>query len=168
LGAGSPNVIFYDNLTHAAGASLTVSAGATANFLGNVSGGGDVTNHGTLNLSAGKSYALGKISGSGSTTLFEGAQLSATQIVQNSLTLNSSAATGGASVAIVPAATAGTLTNKLNTLTIAGGVAPIARVDLANTNLMLDYTLLSPILTVRSQLRSGFNPTGTRWTGNGI
>jgi T5SS/PEP-CTERM-associated repeat protein len=168
LGAGSPNVIFYDNLTHAAGASFTVSAGATANFLGNVSGGGNVTNHGTLNLSAGKTYALGKLSGSGSTILFESTQLSATQIVQNSLTLNSSGATGGASVSITPAGTAGTLTNKLNTLTIAGGPVPIAPLDLANTNLMLDYSLLSPIVTVRSQLRSGFNPAGTRWMGNGI
>ena len=57
-----------------------------------------MTNHGKLNLSAGKTYALGKLSGSGATNLFEGAQLSATQIVQESLTLASPGATGGASV----------------------------------------------------------------------
>jgi hypothetical protein len=159
--------LFYDNLTHAPGAALTVSAGATANFLGNVSGGGAVTNHGTINLSAGKAYAVGEISGSGSTILFEGAQLTATRVTQGSLTLNASG-TAQASVAITPAATPASVTSKVNTLTIAGGGTPQAKLDLANTNLVVDYTGSTELPAVRDLIRAGYNAAGVHWTGQGI
>ena len=167
LGAGGPTVVFYDNITHNPGAALTIAAGATANFLGNITGGGNATNAGTINFNSGKTYTLGNLSGGGSTVLFEGAQLSAARINQSSLTLNASG-TLAASVSIAPAATAGTQTSKVNSLVIAGGSAPAARLDLANTNLVVDYTGVSPIATIRAQVRSGFNAPGTPWTGNGI
>lgn len=164
---GAPSVFFYDDLTHKPGASFTVAAGATANFLGNVTGGGDINNSGALNFSGGKTYALGTISGSGSTVLFEGATLSAKRITQSGLTLNSSG-TSVAVVSITPAASAGTSTSKVNTLSIAGDSTPTARLDLSNTNLIVDYTGASPLSTIRAQIRSGFNAPGTPWTGNGI
>jgi hypothetical protein len=146
---------------------LSVAAGATVNFLGSVSGGGAVTNHGTLNLSAGKTYGVGEISGGGSTVLFEGAQLTATRITQGLLTLNASG-TAQASVAISPAGTPASVTSKVNTLTIAGGGTPQARLDLANTNLVVDYTGPTELPAVRDLIRAGYNAPGVHWTGQGI
>jgi hypothetical protein len=144
-----------------------VASGATANFLGNVTGGGDVTNSGAMNLSGGKHYALGNISGSGSIVLFEGATLSGTKITQNALTLNASGPVA-ATVSITPAASAGMLTSKVNTLSIAGDATPAARLDLSNTNLVVDYTGASPLATIRAQIFAGHNSPETPWSGNGI
>ena len=165
--AGGANAVFYDNLTHAPGAGLSVAAGATASFVGNVTGGGAVGNSGAVNLSAGKTYVLGEVSGGGTMTLFEGAQLTATRITQGTLALNSLLNVGSL-VTIAPAATPGVVTSKVNSLSLAGGVLPTARFDLANTNLVVDYALLSPIAAVREQIRAGFNPLGAPWSGSGI
>lgn len=55
----------------------------------------------------------------------------------------------------------------LKNLTIAGPVAtPTAKLDLTNNALVIDYDGASPITTVRSQLKAGFN--NGAWTGNGI
>jgi hypothetical protein len=164
LASGSPVVVFYNDVVNPAGAGISVAAGATANFLGNVSGGGHVTNVGTIDLSPGKAYTVGELSGGGATALFDGAQLTASRITQGSLALNASG-TVGATVTMATAGTPGTLTSKVNALAIAGGATPVSKVDLANTNLVIDYTGTSPITTVRAQLRAGFNPTGAAWTG---
>jgi hypothetical protein len=166
LGAGNPNVVFYDNIANGAtSGGISVAAGATANFLGNVSGGGPVTNSGTVNLASGKSYFIGELSGTGgATVVFDGATLTAARITQSSLTLNASG-TSGATVALTAAGTPGTLTSKVNALGIAGGATPIGKADLANTNLAIDYSGASPIATLRAQIRAGFNPTGARWQG---
>jgi len=165
--SAAPSVTFYDDVSHVPGAAFTVSTGATATFLGNVSGNGNVTNDGAINLATGKTYQVGRLTGAGSTMLFEGATLSVTQIAQSALTLNSTGTTG-ASVFITPAASPGTLTNRLASLTVAGGPATSARLDLANTNLLLDYTGASPIATLRSLIRTGFNPGGPAWGGAGL
>jgi hypothetical protein len=160
-------VLVYDNLSHAPGAALSVAAGATVNFLGNVSGDGAVTNHGTLNLASGKTYALGQISGSGSVVLFDGAQLTATRITQAALTLNASG-TSLASVAVAPSGAPASVTSKVGHLSIAGGATPQARLDLANTNLVVDYTGATQLPAVRDLIRAGYNPGGAHWTGQGI
>src|SRR5204863_3536697 len=51
-------------------------------------------------------------------------------------------------------------------LTIAGGAAPTAALDLTNNGLVVDYTGQSPLATIQSQITSGYG--GGSWNGNGI
>jgi hypothetical protein len=127
-------------------------------------------NAGTLNVAGGAGALIGELSGTaGATVVFPGAEFLATRITQASLTVNA-AGTSAGSVIIAAAGTLGMVTSKVNALNIAGGATPAAQVDLANTNLVVDYATgtASPLATVRAQIRSGYNPGGPAWTGNGI
>jgi hypothetical protein len=57
-------------------------------------------------------------------------------------------------------------TSVVNTLNIAGGASPTARLDLGDNDLIIDYTGASPYSTVRAQVTAG-HAFGA-WNGNGI
>jgi len=67
-------------------------------------------------------------------------------------------------------------TSRLGFLTIAGGAAPSAKLDLTNNDLVLDYTTTSPVgnptsgsETVAQWIKAGWNGGGSgAWQGNGI
>jgi len=78
---------------------------------------------------------------------------------------------GGTSNASIAAG--GTKTLFVKSLDIAGGASPSARLNLADNNLVVDYTGgASPLTQIQGWIRSGANEdpaTGTlRWSGNGI
>jgi fibronectin-binding autotransporter adhesin len=167
LGGASPTAFFYDPITHNAGASIEVPAGATANFLASVSGGGAVTNSGTITFATGTTNALGEISGGGTLSVSDAATLSTPRFTQGPVNLISTGVTGAA-LNVDPAATNGVSTSKVTALSITGDSVPQAKLNLANTNLVIDYPALgpSPLLTTRAQIRSAYN--GGAWNGNGI
>ena len=88
-----------------------------------------------------------------------GATLSATTIRESSLLVEGTAS-------ILP--NGGTLaTSRVNTLSIDGTTdAWTGKLDLADNDLIIDYTGASPISTVRNQIKTGFN--NGAWTGKGI
>jgi hypothetical protein len=60
-------------------------------------------------------------------------------------------------------------TSKVNTLTIAGGATPTAKLDVSNNAFVVDYTGASPLATIKSQIIAAYNGGGANaWTGNGI
>jgi hypothetical protein len=68
-------------------------------------------------------------------------------------------------VKLLPNGTAAA-TGNVKTLTIAGGAAPSAKLDVTNNAFVVDYTGASPLATIKSQIAAGYNGGG--WTGNGI
>jgi polyhydroxybutyrate depolymerase len=72
---------------------------------------------------------------------------------------------------IVPGpGTSGTEASVVSTLSIAGGSAPTATLDLASGSAVIDYTGASPAPTIRQQIIAGRGGSGpsANWTGNGI
>jgi hypothetical protein len=61
-------------------------------------------------------------------------------------------------------------TSVLSTLSIAGGAAPTAKLDLTNNAGIIDYADTSPVATVRQQLLAGRGGSGlgAAWNGQGI
>jgi hypothetical protein len=62
-------------------------------------------------------------------------------------------------------------TSKVNTLTIAGGTTPTARLDITNNAVVVDYGPVAgpeaePLDTIKAQITAAF--AGGAWTGNGI
>ncbi|MEX2140108.1 MAG: hypothetical protein WD894_12660 [Pirellulales bacterium] len=89
------------------------------------------------------------------------------------LTLNNLRAAGlSIDAGTVAIATNGTSdgTSVLGALSIAGGAAPMAKLDLNNNAAIIDYTGGSPVASVRSQVLSGRGGPGlgATWTGQGI
>jgi hypothetical protein len=115
---------------------------------------GMVINDGTLSL-IGDLLDTGGISGAGITTLSDGA-LSAGFVRQAALSVASSRV-----ATIKPGGTIAS-TSKLNTLTLAG----IAKLDLNDNAMVIDYTGASPFSTIRSTLITGY--AGGNWNGAGI
>ncbi|WP_428938786.1 beta strand repeat-containing protein [Fontivita pretiosa] len=56
--------------------------------------------------------------------------------------------------------------SKVAALSIAGGANPIARLDVTNNDLIVDYTGDSPLATIRAQIASAH--AGGAWNGEGI
>jgi hypothetical protein len=161
---GTSTVNFYDTIANNPGAAIEVPAGATANFLANVTGGGAVTNAGTITFVTGTANALGEITGGGALSVSDAATLSTPRFTQGALNLISTGATG-AVLNVNPALSSGS-TSKVTSLNITGDSVPQARLDLANTNLVIDYAGgggPSPLLTTRAQLRAGYN--NGAWNG---
>jgi hypothetical protein len=58
---------------------------------------------------------------------------------------------------------------KHSALTIDGGTAPTAKLDVTSNGLVVDYTGASPLATIKAQIIAGYNGGGANaWTGNGI
>jgi hypothetical protein len=72
-------------------------------------------------------------------------------------------------VAVAPNGTAAG-TSVVGALSIAGGAAPTAKLDLGNNAAVIDYTGASPVGEVRQQILAGRGMAGfgATWTGNGI
>jgi hypothetical protein len=66
---------------------------------------------------------------------------------------------------ILPNGTAAATSN-VKRLRIAGGAAPVAKLDVTNNAFVVDYTGDSPLGTIQSQIVSGY--AGGAWSGNGI
>jgi hypothetical protein len=75
----------------------------------------------------------------------------------------------GGTVTIAPNGTAAG-TSVIGSLSIVGGAAPTAKLDLANNAAIVNYSGTSPLATVRSQVLSGRGGSGlgATWTGLGI
>lgn len=71
----------------------------------------------------------------------------------------------GGTVRITPNGTTAGRTN-VNTLTIAGGTTPTAKLDITNNAAVVDYTGGSPLSTIAAQIGSAY--AGGAWSGNGI
>jgi hypothetical protein len=57
-------------------------------------------------------------------------------------------------------------TGRVNTLTIAGGTTPTAKLDVTNNAFVVDYTGASPLNTIKAQIASAY--AGGAWSGQGI
>jgi hypothetical protein len=163
------SVIFYNPIAHNPGAAIEISTGASASFLAGITGGGAVTNSGTLTFAPAAASDVGPITtaqvGSGIINIPDDAVVFTPRFTQTVVNLEAA----GANLVVTPAATSGTSTSKVISLNIAGGAAPVAKLDLANTNLVIDYVPPanpSPLATVRAQLRAGYN--NGLWNGDGI
>jgi fibronectin-binding autotransporter adhesin len=56
--------------------------------------------------------------------------------------------------------------NSVGSLAIAGGTVPTATLDLANSDLIIDYADVSPLPTIRAQIATAY--AGGTWSGRGI
>jgi hypothetical protein len=155
-GAGSAT--FYGNVTNVAGSSFVVDANSTAIFLGNVSGLGAISGGGTKYY-GGTAGGGAVLSQSGTTIVGSSGHLTADAIREGTLEID-----GVASVN--PNGTAAS-TSRVNSLIIAGRTdAWVGRLDLTDNALVVDYSGLSPLVTIANQLKTGYR-NGV-WVGNGI
>ena len=142
----------FGNIAHSG--EIRVSTGTTAVFFGNITGAGSFSGGGTKFFEGGSSAAVAAIDTAGHTVVESGATLSATRIREQSLTINGS-------VNIVPAGTDAS-SSRLSSLAIGQG----GRMDLANNDLIVDYTGPSPSSAVSQLLIRG--RSGGSWTGDGL
>jgi len=149
---GLGNATFYDNVTNQAGSEFRVSSGSVATFFGTVSGLSQFTGTGTTNFEGPASF--GRIAKGGSSYVGPAGTLNAEAIIDGNLIVEGEAS-------IVPNGTnAGT--SRLEKLSILPG----GRFDLANNDMIIDYTGASPLTTIRGYLLTGRN--GGNWLGNGL
>jgi T5SS/PEP-CTERM-associated repeat protein len=153
------NCTFHDDVVNQPGSYFLVND-STATFLGNVTGASAFTGNGTLifygSVNSGSMNA-------GTTVVGSGGSLAVSAIQAPGLILQS-----GARAAILPSAPERSVgASRLNALVIAGANDHwTAKLDLANNDLLVDYTGESPINTIRNQIRSARH--GGQWDGNGI
>jgi len=149
-----------DAVSVGAGATLTVGPGATLELAGSRSALSDGVNHVSIvNNSlvsvkvSGTNQSVGGISGAGNTIVLSGADLTASHIRQNWLSIQ-----GNGRVIIRP--DGGNVgASRVETLTMAGA----ARLNLADNDLVIGTANLADI---RALIVSGYNGGG--WDGNGI
>src|SRR5207248_8383141 len=125
---------------------------------------GPVTNNGTFQVISTTATFAGGFSGnptsapvpqSGAALVQSAGELQAAYVRQNSLTLDGN-------VNIYPRAGGGD-TSVLNSIAFNSSAA---KLDLADTALIVDYTGSSPLSMLRTKIIQGYN--GGTWTGNGI
>jgi T5SS/PEP-CTERM-associated repeat protein len=154
---GGSTSTFFQTVTNQSGSEFRVSTNSTAVFLGNVTGLAQFTGPGVKDFEAGASP--GPLVTAGSSIVGPSASLSATTIRENALTVEGH-------VALQPNGTA-TATNRLGSLAIDGVTdAWSGSLDLADNDLILDYSGGSPVAAVLNQIKTGFNHGA--WNGNGI
>jgi hypothetical protein len=114
---------------------------------------GSITN--LANLDVQTNVTAGNIDGAGgNVTVESGSTLSANRVRQNGLTVNGTLA--------ISVGRSNSKTSVVSSLTIGGG----ATLDLADNDLIIDYTGESPLTGVRAALASGY--AGGAWNGAGI
>lgn len=135
LSGNSPNVFFSSVANSGA---LTIDAGASGTFYGPYTGGGPITDNGSLYLNA--TSVAGKISGNGNLTI-------------------GSSSSGPASAQLL----AGSGGSTLSSLSLSTG----STLDMTNNHLTINYgSAASPEATVRSEIVTGYN--NGAWNGPGI
>lgn len=154
-GAGVVN--YNDTVTVGAGGQISVGAGATSVFNKQVSGTNVFVGPGIKIFQAGAS-TLGAINTTGSTIVETGAQVTATNIRENALTVR-----GSVKIAVAGNDTA---TSKLNVLSIGSA----GSMDLANNKLIVDYSGATALPSIRDYVKAGRGGTGfgsATWNGAG-
>jgi hypothetical protein len=142
-------------------AIVTVGSGGALTVGGGLSVATSFTVNGTVNI--GVATVGGGVSGTGTTTVNNGASLSTDHVRQSSLALS-----GNAVVTINPDGGDNGV-SKVGSLTIAGGAAPTARLDVKDNDLIVDYAPgSSPINALTDQIKAGYNAPNLRWDGQGI
>ena len=152
--SGNSNTTFYDNLVVSSGSEFRVSNGSTGVFFGQVGGTGNFTGGGTKFFEGGSSASIGNLASSGITVVGAGATLAANHIRESSLSVD------GRAQVRPNGSPAGT--SRVSHLSISSG----GRLDLANNDLIVDYSGASPIGDVAGFLARGYN--GGAWDGDGI
>lgn len=154
---GTSVTTFFGAVTNNSGSELRVSTGATAVFLGNVTGASFITGGGAKIFEAG---ASGLLSTPGDSIVEAFGNLSLQHIRERSLTIN-----GG----VVQIQSDGTATgvSRLSELSIAGAPSNWdGQFNLSNNSLIVDYATISPKTTVIDHLKTGF--ANGAWNGQGI
>jgi len=131
-----------------------------------------VTNHGNLINAGATAVFYGDLDGSGVTQLMAGATVSAAHVRQRALSIGD-----GGTLTVRPDGTAAG-TSVVETLTIAGGPIPTGTLDLADNNLIINYTDgASPFDDLVALIEHGYNNVDTDdppdgypnlWEGTGI
>jgi autotransporter-associated beta strand protein len=153
INAASGNIVINGAVAISAN-TLTVTGASNTTLAGAISGSGALakSGSGTLTVSGNNSYG-------GGTTVNDGTLIvgHANALGSGALAINNSAATQLQSALSAPV--------QLSSLTIAGGSAPTAKLDVTDNNMVVHN---SSITTTLAQLKSGLNASGTLWTGTGI
>ncbi len=148
-GAGGPTT-FYNAVTN--NGNINVSTGAAAVFLGFVNGSGTFSGSGTKVFDGGGG-SLGSISSIvGSTVIKPNTIVTANIFNESAMTVQGTLLINGN----------GTIANRTSSLTISPG----STLDLANNDLVVNYSGASPATTIRGYLASAYN-TG-HWNGAGL
>lgn len=136
------------------GNSLTVTGSSNTTLSGAISGSGRLvkTGAGLLSLSGDNSYSGGTTVSAGTLTVGHVHGLGS-----GGLTINNTAKTTLQAGLTAPV--------QLPSLTLQGGAAPTATLDITDNNLIVHNGNLA---TLTAQIKSGFNLTGALWTGAGI
>lgn len=117
---------------------------------------GDIASNTTLTIQT--TTTSGRIDGTGTVLVTGGRTLTAGRLRQSAVTVNGTLnLSGGGSDADV---------SRVSVLTIAGGASPVARLNVGDAGVLVDYAGASPFNTIRSQVLAG--RAGGAWTGNGI
>jgi hypothetical protein len=150
---GNSTSNFYDNVSNFTGSEFRVSTGSTAVFFGVVSGLSQFTGPGTKIFEGPASD--GRINTSGHTIVGPGGDVTAAHVRETSLSVegNLNILPDGSNFGV----------SRVNFLDVTPGSG---RFDLADNDLVVDYTGASPYSTVRSYLVSGRNFGA--WNGTGI
>ncbi len=166
------------------GSAINVGTGAVLELAGSAASLSDGTNAvNVINNSmaattgglfvSGTNQVAGAVTGTGNMVVANGANLTAYQIRQNSLTIN-----GNGKVTLTPSGSGSTsnpvgpnntnFSSAVNLLNIAGSTnAWTSTLDIGNNGLVVAYGSGSdPYATIDNQIKSGFN--GGTWTGTGI
>jgi autotransporter-associated beta strand protein len=157
LGAASNQLIFNGGALQALG-----SFSSARNVLVNAvtSGTAGTFGHGTIDTNGNGVAITGTLSGPGTLNKTGAGELT----VRHVRTVGLNVLNGGVKVAGGGGANG---VSTVKTLAIAGATdAWTGRFDLNDSGLVLDYDGVSPITTIRNQIKSGYN--GGSWDGNGI
>ena len=157
---GAANASFYNPVTMNSGSEFRVNAGTTASFFANVTGTSFFTGAGLKDFEAGSSSVAALIT-SGSSTVQNGAALTATVIRESALSVSGQ-------VTVLPNGTPSGTSN-LGTLSV---TSP-GRLDLHNNNLVIQNASLgswngTAYTGVTGLIQSGRNGGGGLWNGSGI
>ena len=150
---GGSTTTFYDNVNNSAG-SITVNNNSTAVFLGTLIGISRVSliGSGTMDVEGG--FSGGPIVGALGSVIIGPSSTGNTDFV------NAKSLSVYGSASLTPNGTAASV-SRVNSLSIAGGT-----LDLADNDLIVDYTGASPIVTIASALMTAYNHGA--WTGGGL
>ena len=189
----SSGVLRFNVATAAAplgpGVSVSIASGATLELAGTYSGLSQSVNVANNSQAAdggllvsGTGQQVGRVTGAGNTVVAAGSDLTAAQIVQNSLTINGAAGNLG-SVTLAPSGSGSTsnptgpndisYSNTLTSLAIANDGGPagsrvyFGTLDIGNNGLVVAYgSGADPYAQLDDMVRAGYN--GGIWTGAGI
>jgi T5SS/PEP-CTERM-associated repeat protein len=132
---GNSVASFYNPVTNNPGCIFQISAGSTAVFFGNVTGLGAFTGTGIKDFQGGVS-TVGQLNTGGDTVVGGPAVVTTDSLREHGLVLSGRVT--------IPLNGGPTATSRLIVLDIEGGVAPVGTFDLADNDLVIDYSIVEP------------------------